>query len=121
MYICDTPTRRVNAFDYSPDRPLTNRRLVWTMPASMSGVPDGAQVDDQGKLWIAISGGGRVIHLNPVSREVETIVWVNANPKSLTFGGPDLDELFITTRAPNGGLWRVKMPCGVRGLAEPEF
>ncbi|KAL7527985.1 hypothetical protein ACHAXR_004682 [Thalassiosira sp. AJA248-18] len=122
MYFGDTPTRRVYAFDYSPDGPLTNRRLVWTMPAEMAGAPDGAQVDAQGKLWIAITGGGKVVQLEPSTGHLEMVVHVSANPTSLTFGGPDLDELFITTRAPNGGgLWRVKMPYGVRGLPEPEF
>jgi len=122
MYFGDTPTRRVYAFDYSPDGPLTNRRLVWTMPADMAGAPDGAQVDAQGKLWIAITGGGRVVQLDPGSGEVEMVVHVDANPTSVTFGAAGLDEMFITTRAPHGGgLWRVKMPYGVRGLPEPEF
>ena len=53
---------------------------------------------------------------------VEMIVHLDANPTSLTFGGEDLDELFITTRAPNGGgLYRLKMPFGVKGIPEPEF
>lgn len=124
MYFGDTPTRKVYVFDYSPDGPLRNRRLVWTMPPSMSGAPDGAQVDAGGKLWIAITGGRKVVQLDPGSGVVECIVHVgDANPTSLTFGGRDLDELFITTRAsPNGGgIWRVKMPYGVRGLPEPEF
>ena len=122
MYFGDTPTRCVYAFDYSPDGPLTNRRLVWTMPADVPGAPDGAQVDAQGKLWIAVTGGAKVVQLDPATGQVETVVHVDSNPTSLTFGGPDLDELFITTRAPNGGgLWRVKMPYGVRGLPEPEF
>lgn len=126
MYFGDTPTRKVYVFDYSPDGPLTNRKLVWTMPAAMPGAPDGAQVDAQGKLWIAITGGGKVVQVNPDTGTVECIVHVgNANPTSLTFGGRDLDELFITTRASpphgGGGLWRAKMPFGVRGLPEPEF
>ena len=58
MYFGDTPTRRVYAFDYDPRGPVSNRRLVWAMPSDMSGAPDGAQVDDSGKLWIAVTGGG---------------------------------------------------------------
>ena len=51
------------------------------------------------------------MQLDPQTGQVEMVVHVNANPTSLTFGGPDLDEPSITTRAPNGGgLWRVKMP-----------
>ena len=122
MYFGDTPSRRVYAFDYDPRGPVSNRRLVWAMPSDMSGAPDGAQVDDGGKLWIAVTGGGMVVQLDPETGVVMTIVRVGANPTSVTFGGPGRDELFVTTRAPNGGgLWRVKMPYGVRGLPEPEF
>ncbi|KAL3806501.1 hypothetical protein ACHAXA_002810 [Cyclostephanos tholiformis] len=122
MYFGDTPTRRVYAFDYDRYGPLSNRRLIWTMPSYIPGAPDGAQVDDKGRLWIAVTGGGMVVQLDPDTGVVETIVHVNANPTSVTFGGRNLDELFVTTRAPNGGgLWRVKMPSGVRGLPEPEF
>lgn len=122
MYFGDTPTRKVYAFDYSATGPLTNRRVAWTMPADMAGAPDGAQVDADGMLWVAVTGGGKVVRVDPTTGKVLMVVHVNANPTSLTFGGPDLDELFITTRAPNGGgLWRVKMPYGVRGLPEPEF
>jgi triosephosphate isomerase len=42
MYFCDTPTRKIYAFDYGAQ--LTNRRLIWTMPSHMDGGPDGAQV-----------------------------------------------------------------------------
>ena len=38
-----------------------------------------------------------------------------------TFGGSDLDVLFITTRGPDGGgLYSIKLP-GIKGLPEPEF
>jgi sugar lactone lactonase YvrE len=96
--------------------------MVWTMPSDMPGGPDGAQVDANGKLWVAVTGAGRVVQLNPSTGNIEMTVHVDANPTSLTFGGQDLDELFITTRAPDGGgLYRVKMPFGVRGVPEPEF
>lgn len=42
-------------------------------------------------------------------------------PYQCTFGGKDLDVLFITTRGPDGGgLYQVKIP-GIKGLPEPEF
>jgi sugar lactone lactonase YvrE len=46
MYFCDTPTRKIYSFDYPVEfgGKLSNRKLIWTMPASMPGGPDGAQV-----------------------------------------------------------------------------
>lgn len=125
IYFCDTPTRKVYAFDYPIEAggKLSNRRLIWTMPPNLNGGPDGAQVDSDGFLWIAVSGAGRVVRVNPSTGAVEMVVHLPVQaPTSCTFGGPDLDELFITTRGPDGGgMYRVKMPYGIRGLPEPEF
>ncbi len=125
MYFCDTPTRKVYAFDYPEERggQLSNRRLVWTVPPNLQGGPDGAQVDEDGFLWIALSGAGRVVRVNPSTGVVEIVIHLPVkSPTSCTFGGLDRDNLFITTRGPDGGgLFRVKMPYGIRGLPEPEF
>jgi len=125
MYFCDTPTRKVYAFDYpvEPGGKLSNRRLVWTVPPHLNGAPDGAQVDSDGFLWIALSGAGQVVRVNPDTGRVDVVVHLPVKcPTSCTFGGPDLDQLFITTGGTDGGgLYRVKMPFGIKGLPEPEF
>eukprot|EP00535_Pseudo-nitzschia_heimii_P000348 CAMPEP_0197187052 /NCGR_PEP_ID=MMETSP1423-20130617/15131_1 /TAXON_ID=476441 /ORGANISM="Pseudo-nitzschia heimii, Strain UNC1101" /LENGTH=721 /DNA_ID=CAMNT_0042638529 /DNA_START=201 /DNA_END=2366 /DNA_ORIENTATION=+ len=126
MYFCDTPTRKIYAFDYplADGSVCTNRRWLWTMPPHLPGGPDGAQVDADGGLWVALSGAGMVVRIDPSNPGVvDHVVHVPVkSPTSCTFGGPDLDELFITTRGPDGGgLYRVKMPFGIRGLPEPEF
>jgi len=106
MYFCDTPTRKVYAFDYPKEAgaSLTNRRLVWTVPSNLPGGPDGAQVDAEGYLWIALSGAGRVVRVNPSSGVVDMVV-----------------HLPVTRGPDGGGLYRVKMPFGIKGLPEPEF
>jgi triosephosphate isomerase (TIM) len=135
MFFCDTPTRKIYQFDYPAaatgtkagggleNSRLSNRRCVWTMPPHWPGGPDGAQVDDAGYLWAAISGAGRVVRIDPKTGIVDCIVHLPVTcPTSCTFGGPDLDELFITTRGPDGGgIYRLKMPFGIKGLPEPEF
>lgn len=125
MYFCDTPTRKVFAFDYSSDGPLSERRLVWTQPSAWPGGPDGAQVDAEGKLWIAISGASRVVRIDPTTGTVDMEVLVPVtNPTSCTFGGRDLATLFITTRrvdSKGGELYAVDMPFGIKGLPEPEM
>ena len=123
LYFCDTPTRKLYAFDYPKEGPLKNRRLIWTMPPNLPGGPDGAQTDSQGYIWMALSGASRVVRVDPSTGVVDTVVHLPVNsPTSCTFGGADLDELFITTRGPDGGgLYRVKMPFGIKGLPEPEF
>lgn len=122
MFFCDSPTRKVFAFAYSPTEPLRDRRLVYTMPASLPGSPDGAQVDASGRLWLALSGAGQVVQIDPATGDTLIVVQLPvASPTSLTFGGENLNTLFITTRGPDGGgLYSVQMPFGLRGLAEPE-
>lgn len=125
MFFCDTPTRKVYAFDYPKEKGgmLANRRLIWTVPSDLDGGPDGAQVDADGCIWIALSGAGRVVRINPNTGAMDFVIHLPVkSPTSCTFGGSNLDELFITTRGPDGGgLYRVKMPSGMRGLPEPEF
>jgi len=123
MYFCDTPTRKVYAFDYpEANGPLTNRRLIWTMPSNLAGGPDGAQVDSDGGLWMALSGAGRVVRVDPSTGSITHTIHLPVNsPTSCTFGGPNLDVLFITTRGPDGGgIYHVTIP-GIKGLVEPEF
>ena len=125
MYFCDTPTRKVYAFDYPETGKPENRRLVWTQPPTWPGGPDGAQCDAEGFIWTALNGAGRVVRINPATGELNLVVHTPGcpTPTSCTFGGPDLDELFITTAArPEGGqLYRLKVPFGIKGLPEPEW
>ena len=91
-------------------------------PSDMDGSPDGAQCDADGCLWVAISGASKVIRITRdgvVDHEVELPV---KSPTSVTFGGRELDTLFITTRAPDGGsVYAVKAPEGIRGVPEVAF
>ena len=93
------------------------------MPPQWPGGPDGAQVDSDGFIWAALSGAGRVVRIDPWSGIVDYVVHVPVScPTSCTFGGAGLDELYITTRGPDGGgIFKTKLPFGIKGLPEPEF
>ena len=124
IYFCDTPTRRVYSFGYSAEGLLSyTKRLVYSQPSELPGGPDGAQTDRDGFLWIALSGAGQVVRIDPATGEtVMRVLLPVSSPTSVTFGGVDLDTLYITTRGPDGGgLYAVKMPFGIRGLPEPEI
>ena len=104
MFFCDTPTRRIYQFDYNPRTGPSNRRLLYELPSSMNGGPDGAQCDANGNLWAAISGAGQVIRITPRGEVDLTVELPVKQPTSVTFGGPGLNTLFITTRAENGRI-----------------
>lgn len=60
MFYIDTPTQRIDAFDYDTSTgTISGRRTVVTIPESL-GSPDGMTIDDDGGLWVALWGGGAV-------------------------------------------------------------
>ncbi|RYZ55145.1 MAG: SMP-30/gluconolactonase/LRE family protein [Sphingobacteriales bacterium] len=98
MYLVDTPAKHVLKFDFSlTDGLLTNKEVVLDLQ-NAAGSPDGMCVDIEGNLWIAFYGGKRVACYNPATGKQLAEVTVPAvNVTCCTFGGKDLDTMFITT------------------------
>jgi sugar lactone lactonase YvrE len=98
LYYIDTPTREVKAYDYNPSTDqIANPRVVISIPEEL-GRPDGMTSDMAGNLWIAMWGGAQVTRWNPNSGLLlEQIQLPAKNVTSCTFGGPNLDELYITS------------------------
>ena len=60
--------------------------------------PDGMTSDTAGMLWIALWGGESVTRWNPVTGELLERIYLPArNVSSCTFGGPQLNDLYVTT------------------------
>jgi len=95
-YYIDTPTQQVDAFDYDSTGTLTNRRTVIRIPDD-AGAPDGMTVDTDGRLWIALWGGGAVRCYSPAGRLEHQLTLPVSQVTACAFGGPNLDELYITT------------------------
>lgn len=125
MYYIDSPTREVAAFDFEPESgAITNRRVVVEIPED-GGIPDGMAVDEEGMIWVAQWGGSQVARWDPdTGRLLQRIPVPVVNVTCCAFGGPDLDELYITTSSIHGedlaeqphagGLFRTRP--GVRGM-----
>lgn len=98
FYYIDTPTREVRAFDYDLDSgAIANPRVAVTVPESL-GWPDGMTSDAQGNLWIALWGGAQITKWNPNTGQLlEQIPLPVIQPSSCTFGGRNMNELFITS------------------------
>lgn len=97
MYFGDTYRHAIHVFDYDiGDGSLRNRRLFSDMEG-WQGRPDGSQVDADGCLWNAEYAGNRVVRYTPDGRIDRTISLPVSQPTSFTFGGRNLDELYITT------------------------
>lgn len=127
MYYVDTPTMTVMAFDYDDATGrIDNGRIAVKVPPGM-GAPDGMTIDVEGKLWVAMWGGGCVTRWDPETGELlQKIAVPGPHTTSCAFGGKDLDILYITTARDgmneeqlqkfplSGGLFSIKP--GVRGV-----
>jgi sugar lactone lactonase YvrE len=66
-------------------------------PPPSQGIPDGLVVDADGCLWVAFWGGGAVRRYAPDGSLLAELRVPVSQPSCPAFGGPDLDELFVTT------------------------
>jgi sugar lactone lactonase YvrE len=98
MYFIDTPTSKVQAFAYDQETgTISKERDAFAIPES-EGKPDGMTIDENGRLWIALYGGGGVGCWDPETGEMLLKVKVPApHTTSCAFGGERLDTLYITT------------------------
>jgi sugar lactone lactonase YvrE len=99
MYFIDSRIMGVAAFDFDLETGgIKNRRYPIVIPTAGHGVPDGMTRDDEGMLYIAEWNGYQVSKWNPKTGEcVDSIKFPIAKITSCAFGGPRLDELFVTT------------------------
>lgn len=96
LYHADTGLRVVYAFNLSSDGRLSERRLFVRFEEDW-GFPDGMTTDARGGVWIAHWDGGRVSRFDPSGKLDRTITLPTPRVTSMTFGGADLDRLFVTT------------------------
>jgi sugar lactone lactonase YvrE len=131
MYFTDSPRRVIYSYDFDLKTGVIKNRSVFAKLPEEEGEPDGLTVDSEGYIWSARWDGWKITRFNPtgeIDREIKLPV---QRPTSCTFGGPDLDELYITTASVGlteeeqrhqpfaGDLLKTKTEF--RGIAEPKF
>ncbi|MCW1930999.1 SMP-30/gluconolactonase/LRE family protein [Pararhodobacter zhoushanensis] len=130
MYFSDSLDRFIRAYDYD-DGELSHPRVFADTQQFNSG-PDGATVDAEGHVWVALVNVGKIARFAP-SGKLERLVEAPTDmPSCLAFGGPNLDQLYVTSikdsgsgraisRHPQGGYLFALDGLGVTGLAEPRM
>lgn len=98
LYYIDTPRKNVLAFDYdTASGEIRNERIAFKTD-HLSGNPDGMTIDHEDRLWIAFVHSGAVRCIDPLTGKVEGEVLLPVKePTACAFGGPSLNDLFITT------------------------
>ena len=99
FYYTDTGDYSIYRFDFDPEMgTINNRKIFVRLPADRSnGVPDGLTIDSEGFIWSAHWDGGKVTRYDPAGQPVHEVILPVSRVTSCTFGGDDLQDLFITT------------------------
>lgn len=133
FYYINTPTYRVVAYNFDVQTGnISNKRLAIAIPTK-AGPPDGMTIDNEGMLWIAHWNGWQVARWNPQTGEkLLGIPLPAAYITSCTFGGEDLQDLYITSASvgltekqpdeqPLAGSLFVIENCGFQGMETVAF
>lgn len=131
MYLSDShpSVRRIWTYALNDDGTLGARRDFVDMNL-YPGRPDGAAVDADGCYWICGNDAGALLRFTPAGVLDRALKLPISKPSMCAFGGPALDELYITSIIPgapvsgfdaalDGALLRLRP--GVQGLAETPF
>jgi sugar lactone lactonase YvrE len=130
MYHNDSARQVTYAFDLDEAGNASNRR-TFIQFGEGDGYPDGMTVDAEGGLWIGFWDGGCLRRFSAEGELTQVLEMPASRPTSCTFGGPNLDRLYVTSASidldetalsmqPNaGGLFMVTP--GVQGIAEVPF
>lgn len=128
MYYTDTRKHEIYLFDYEQSTgQISNQRVFIRVPRDESeGHPDGMTVDAEGYVWSARWDGGCLVRYTPDGVEERRITFPARKVSSVTFGGPDYTDMYVTTAGGQdkaregqgaGALFRLQL--GIKGL--PEF
>lgn len=97
FFLTDSPTQKIYAYDFDAKTGQIDNRRVFVDLRDESFVPDGLTIDSEGYLWSAMWDGWCVIRFDPQGQEVLRIPMPVQCPTCCTFGGEQLQDLYITT------------------------
>lgn len=141
FYVADTFQEEFWAYDYDIDTGEASNRRVFATTRGGAGIADGSTVDAEGCLWNAELATGELVRYTPDGEVERRIGMPVRNITSVNFGGPNLDEIYVTSMArvahpgaeahgffaeeskPQfgaGSLFRVR-GLGIQGVPEPRF
>jgi L-arabinonolactonase len=139
FYFADTFQDEIWAYDYDVQTGAPSQRRLFASLKDDSGVADGSTVDAEGYLWNAQLIAGELVRYAPDGSVDRRIGMPVRNVTSVIFGGPELDEIYVTSMArvkhpavhdrfvveakPQfgaGHLYRIR-GLGIRGVPEPRF
>lgn len=131
MYVSDSVAHKIYVYDFDPDDGVPKNRRVFADIPDHRGEPGGLTVDSEDHVWASFWDGWCVQRFSPDGAVRQVVSVPVPRPTSVTFGGPKLETLFMTSarirmssqqliQAPlSGSLFAIEP--GVSGVREPTF
>lgn len=126
FYYTDTRAHQIYLFDYDRSTGDIVNQRTFARVEDGRGRPDGLTVDDEDCVWSARWDGFGIARYAPDGTEIAWCDLPARNVSSLTFGGEDYTDIYITTAAGDGSEDKGEnagslfhMNCGVKGV--PQF
>jgi D-xylonolactonase len=125
LYFTDSWAMNIYQFNYDKQRGTIADMCEFIKARSEDEHFDGMTIDNEGFFWSAIWGGGCIVRFDPSGREVSRIELPAVRVTSLTFGGDEYEDIFVTTAGGDdrqnfglgaGALFRVS--AGIKGIPE---
>ena len=117
LYVGESKKNRILLYEVSEPGKLGPMKVFADLPSKTGeqtdNQPDGMCLDEAGNLYVAHYGMRQVQVLDPSGKLIRRYAGGNLTTSNCAFGGPRLDQLFVTGGEP-GALYRLEL--GVKGL-----
>lgn len=131
LYFADSLSHQIRRYDYDLASGQAQGMSVFADTTALGSGTDGAAVDAQGHLWVALVMKGQLARFRPDGSLERLLDLPTPYPSCPCFGGPQLDVLYVSSLSDTGNTIRTDDPragrllavygTGVRGLPEARF
>lgn len=131
MYYADSLSHLIRRYDYDLATGRASGMRTFADTTALGSGPDGAAVDAEGHLWVALVMKGQLARFRPDGSVERLVDLPTPHPSCPSFGGADLDTLYVTSLSDTGNTIKTDDPragrllavrgTGVRGLPEARF
>lgn len=106
LYVNESVQQRIWVYDIKEGGALENKRLFHQY--SDFGL-DGMRCDEQGNLYVARYGAGRIDMLSPLGHVIREVRLKGQHPTNLAFGGDDGRSVYVTMQK-RGAIETFRVP-----------
>jgi sugar lactone lactonase YvrE len=117
LYFADSLRMAIWTYAYDPATGALGPRETLIDTTPLGSAPDGATVDAEGRLWVALVQSAQIACISPQGWVERVIDLPVPFPSCPAFGGETLDTLYVTAIADSGGRLVTDHPDGGRLMA----